>query len=132
MSARMGSRSSASERDWRWGRASIRRGRLRKYGKSAPILQRGLEALGYRPFLLFARHRLFHQGEELLLEPLGIRLGLALGVDVDEGLVRVGQHLDPARLLEDLDPVERVDLLPFRPLGDDPHDSALSAPRAAD
>src|SRR5436190_1718815 len=47
---------------------------------------------------------------ELRLEVLRLLLAATLGVDVDDRLVRVGQHLCPAALLEDLDPVHEVDV----------------------
>ena len=53
---------------------------------------------------------------------------VALRVEVDDRLVRVGQHLRPAALVEDLDPVEQVDLAVLQPLGEDAHDECPSAP----
>ena len=63
-------------------------------------------------------HDLLDQLAQLGLELDRQLLGLALGVDVDERLVRVGQHLRPAALVEDLDPVEQVDLAVAQALGE--------------
>ena len=51
---------------------------------------------------------------------------------MDEGLVRIGQQLRPAALLEDLDPVRQVEVAPGEPLVEDAHDDALHPPRAGE
>ena len=48
---------------------------------------------------------------QLVRQPLGLVARVALGVDVDEGLVLVGKHLHPAAVVEeDLDAVGQIDV----------------------
>src|SRR3954451_23919319 len=63
-------------------------------------------------------HDLLDDPPELRLEVLRLLVASPLGVDVDDGLVRVGQHLRPAALLEDLDPVHQVDVAVAEPFGE--------------
>ena len=65
-------------------------------------------SLRFRPLASapFALHDLLDELAQLRLELDRELLGLALGVDVHERLVRVREHLRPAALVEDLDPVE--------------------------
>src|SRR6476619_4330426 len=46
----------------------------------------------------------------LLGQPAGVGVGLALGPDMGDGLLGVGQRERPAAVVMDLDPVDEVDL----------------------
>ena len=57
---------------------------------------------------------------------------LAFGVEVDERLVGVGQHLRPAALVEELDSVGQVEVASGEALVQHPHHEALLRPRAGE
>ena len=57
---------------------------------------------------------------------------VALGVQVHERLVRIGQHLRPAALVEQLDPVGQVDVPAGETLVQNAHDETLLRPRAGE
>ena len=56
--------------------------------------------------------------------------GLALGVEVEERLVGIRQHLRPAALVEQLDPVGEVEVAACETLVQHAHHEALERPRA--
>src|SRR5262245_1537522 len=78
----------------------------------------------------FALHDLLDDVAQLALQLGRDLLGVALRVEVQDGLVRVGQDLHPAALVEDLDPVEDVRLPVGEALVEDAHDEPLERPRA--
>ena len=55
---------------------------------------------------------------------------LALGVQVDERLVRIREHLRPAAFAVQLDPVDQVEVTTGETLVQDAHDETLLGPRA--
>ena len=88
------------------------RWRARRRSKAAPRrgvnLSRGFYRGSRRVHV--SLHDLLDELAHLALELLGRLRAFALGVDVHERLVRVGQHLRPAALVDQLDPVREVEV----------------------
>src|SRR5437667_3773134 len=59
----------------------------------------------------------------------GLAVAGALGPEVGDGLLGIGQHQHPALVVEDLDPVDEDQLAVLGPLDERAHDRALLLPR---
>src|SRR5207244_12540411 len=71
---------------------------------------------------------LVHERPQLARELVRLLARLALGVEVEERLVGIRQHLRPAALVEQLDPVGEVEVAPGQALVQHAHHETLQCP----
>src|SRR6184192_1904103 len=72
-----------------------------------------------------ALHDLVDQHPQLFLELARGFLGLALRVDVEQRLDRIGQRLHPPALVESLDTVQQIELSIAQTFAENAHDETL-------